>query len=67
MEIMIGSPEVGITALVLGFLPTLIALLRGHHDTFAIFLTNLLLGWTGIGWIVALIWSFTAIRRRVRE
>lgn len=48
------------------FLPTVIALLRGHHNGFAIFLTNLLLGWTAIGWIVALIWSFTAIDRRVR-
>jgi hypothetical protein len=48
------------------FLPTLIALLRGHHNGFAIFLTNLLLGWTLIGWIVALIWSTTASQRRMR-
>ncbi|WP_203292424.1 superinfection immunity protein [Maricaulis parjimensis] len=67
MEIvMLGGVETGIAALVVFFLPALIALLRGHDNTFAIFLTNLLLGWTGIGWLVALIWSFTAIRRRVR-
>jgi hypothetical protein len=67
MEIvMMGGAEVAIAALILHFIPTLIALLRGHDNTFAIFLTNLLLGWTVIGWIVALIWSFTAIRRRVR-
>lgn len=48
------------------FLPTFIALLRGHHNAFAIFLTNLLLGWTVIGWVVALIWSVTASERRVR-
>lgn len=67
MEIaMMGGMEAGIVALLLMFLPTLVALLRGHDNTFAIFLTNLLLGWTVIGWIVALIWSFTAIRRRVR-
>ena len=47
------------------FLPTVIALARGHHDGFAIFLTNLLLGWTVLGWIIALIWSVTAVRRRV--
>ncbi|MCH8491335.1 MAG: superinfection immunity protein [Oceanicaulis sp.] len=47
------------------FLPTIIALARGHHNGFAIFLTNLLLGWTVIGWIIALIWSVTAIERRV--
>ena len=64
--IMLGGVETGIAALVVFFLPVLIALLRGHDNTFAIFLTNLLLGRTGIGWIIALIWSFTAIRRRVR-
>lgn len=67
MEIMMfGGVETGIAALIIFFLPALIALLRGHDNAFAIFLTNLLLGWTGIGWLVALIWSFTAIRRRVR-
>lgn len=67
MEVIyLGGAETVVVGLILGFLPTLIALLRGHDNTFAIFLTNLLLGWTGIGWIIALIWSFTAIRRRVR-
>jgi len=66
MEIYYMGLEAAIVGLILGFLPTIIALLRGHDNTFAIFLTNLLLGWTGIGWIIALIWSFTAIRRRVR-
>jgi hypothetical protein len=67
MEIvMMGGAEFGIIALLVMFLPSLIALIRGHDNTFAIFLTNLLLGWTVIGWVVALIWSFTAIRRRVR-
>jgi Na+/melibiose symporter-like transporter len=67
MEIYIMEPGIGIAALLIGFLPTLIALLRGHDNTFAIFLTNLLLGWTGIGYIIALIWSFTSIRRRARS
>lgn len=48
------------------FLPTVIALARGHHNGFAIFLTNLLLGWTLIGWVIALIWSVTASERRIR-
>ena len=56
-----------ILLVVFHFLPTMIALLRGHHNGFAIFLTNLLLGWTVIGWIVALIWSCTAAERRWRE
>lgn len=49
-------------ALAIAFAPTVVAVLRGHQDTFAIFLTNLLLGWTFIGWIVALIWACTARR-----
>ena len=58
--------EVIILIAVLHFLPTIIALARGHHNGFAIFLTNLLLGWTVIGWVVAFIWSCTAIERRIR-
>ncbi len=57
--------EILILAALVYFLPTVIALARGHHNGFAIFLTNLLLGWTMIGWLVALIWSVTAVARRV--
>lgn len=39
------------------FLPTVIATKKKHSNTTAIFLVNLLLGFTGIGWIVALIFS----------
>jgi len=46
------------------FLPTLIAAFRSHHQTVAIFATNLLLGWTVLGWIAALIWSLTAVQRQ---
>ena len=40
------------------FLPTIIAALRGGRSVVGIFLLNLFLGWTVIGWIIALIWSF---------
>lgn len=39
------------------FLPTLIAFLRRHKNSLAIFLLNLLLGWTVLGWVVSLVWS----------
>jgi TM2 domain-containing membrane protein YozV len=39
------------------FLPGYIALRRQVSNFMPIFLTNLFLGWTGIGWIVCLIWS----------
>jgi hypothetical protein len=38
-------------------LPSLIAYLRGHRSVAAIFALNLLVGWTGVGWIGVLIWS----------
>ena len=39
------------------FLPTLIAFLRQHKNRLEIFLLNLLLGWTALGWVGSLIWS----------
>jgi Superinfection immunity protein len=39
------------------FLPTIIAALRNGRSVVGIFLLNLLLGWTVIGWIIALIWA----------
>lgn len=39
------------------FLPTLIAFLMQHKNKLAIFLLNLLLGWTILGWVVSLVWS----------
>jgi hypothetical protein len=42
------------------FLPLVIALMRGpHRQTLAIGLLNLLLGWTLVGWVVALVWAVT--------
>lgn len=39
------------------FLPTIIAILRRSSGTAGIFVLNLFLGWTFIGWIVSLIWA----------
>ena len=41
------------------FLPALIAFLRQHKNKLAIFLLNLLLGWTILGWLGSLVWSVT--------
>ena len=38
-------------------LPFLIATAREHKNRVAILLLNLFLGWTGLGWLVALIWA----------
>ncbi len=45
------------------FLPLIIAASRSHHNAVAIAALNLLLGWTALGLIIALVWSLTAIRR----
>lgn len=42
---------------VMYFLPSIIALARNKRDILAIFLLNLFLGWSGIGWIVSLVWA----------
>ena len=55
--------DIALVPLLLYFLPWIIALARGHHNAGAIFLLNLLLGWTVIGWLFAFIWSFTSVRR----
>lgn len=39
------------------FLPFLIASLRQHKNILAIFLLNLVLGWTGLGWVISLVWA----------
>ena len=39
------------------FLPWIIASLKGHVDRTAIGLLNLLLGWTFVFWVVALVWT----------
>jgi Superinfection immunity protein len=49
----------GLVGLVLYFLPTIIVLARRKKNVLGPILVNVLLGWTVIGWIVALIWALT--------
>jgi hypothetical protein len=53
-----------ILVLALYFLPGIIASARSHHNALAIWVLNLFLGWTALGWIVALVWAFTAVQRK---
>ena len=55
--LMLGSTAIGIY-----FLPAIIGFSRGHHNSAAIFLLNLFLGWTFLAWVAALVWSVTAVR-----
>ncbi|NLL90604.1 MAG: superinfection immunity protein [Dehalococcoidales bacterium] len=57
------SSFIGIIAFIISlavyFLPTIIAAVRKKRNILAIFLLNLFLGWTFIGWVVALVWAVT--------
>jgi hypothetical protein len=41
------------------FLPAIVGFYRKHHRAWAIFALNLFLGWTVVGWIVAMVWAAT--------
>lgn len=42
------------------FLPSVIAMLRGHNNIGPIMIVNFAFGWTAIGWFVALAWCVSA-------
>ncbi len=48
-----------ILAFALYFLPYLTALQNKKRDSKAIGVLNLFLGWTIIGWVIALVWATT--------
>jgi len=47
-------------AAILYFVPTWVAISRGAKNACGILLLNLFLGWMGLGWVIALIWSVCA-------
>lgn len=55
---------IGFVLLLVYFLPALVASGRHHHNAGAIVVLNLFLGWTFLGWVVALVWASTAVDRR---
>ncbi|MFI5020906.1 MAG: superinfection immunity protein [Alphaproteobacteria bacterium] len=46
------------------FAPLWIALLRHHPDAVGIATFNLLLGWTVIGWLLAMVWALSSVPER---
>lgn len=56
-----GSSIIGfvILWLALYFLPSIVAAVRKHRNESAIVALNIFLGWTVIGWVVALVWALT--------
>ena len=48
-----------IMVLAIYLLPVLIASTRKHNNFGYILMLNLFAGWTGIGWIIAAVWSMS--------
>ena len=48
---------IGIVILNIYFLPAIIAFKTKHRNILSIFILNLLLGWTFIGWTISLVWA----------
>lgn len=68
---MLNSPEIFTlmffaVLLALSFLPTLIAW-QGGKKVLAVFLINLFLGWSILGWLVALILAICSEKKEVIE
>ena len=53
-----------VVLLAIYFIPTLVAHSNKKDDTIAIFLLNLLLGWTFLGWVIALVWAATKDKKQ---
>lgn len=52
-----GLLLLGLVAFAIYFVPTLIAIFRGHAYSGVIFALNLCGGWTGLGWLAAMVWA----------
>lgn len=49
-----------IAGLVLYFVPCWVAIARRHRSQLAIGVLTIFLGWTGLGWLAALVWACTS-------
>jgi hypothetical protein len=56
MEDLIGPLEL---LLLFYLIPTIVALIRGHRSVLAIGFVNVVLGWSVIGWLWAMIWALS--------
>lgn len=55
----LGGSVLLVVAIAVYFVPAMVAKKRNHSNATPVFLVNLFLGWTVIGWIAALIWANT--------
>jgi len=70
ISLLAGDAATGFAfALIIGiyFLPDWIAQSRGHPNRGSIFILNLFLGWTFLGWVAALVWANSYIDKNKRQ
>lgn len=63
-----ASDKVIVLTLIIGagiiyILPTFIAFYRKHPNRWPIFAINIVFGGTGLGWLAAIIWAFSAVHK----
>lgn len=61
---LMGMSLIGTVLIAAYLIPTIIAIKREHRNKVPIFVVNLLLGWIGIPWAIALAWSLMDDTRR---
>lgn len=59
--VILGLVCFGLFMVLLELLPGFIAAMRGHPSALGIFALCFFLGWTGIAWIIALVWSLSSV------
>ena len=64
MSFLLGLPillivVICVVAFCIHFIPAIVAGNRHARNFWWIFLLNLLLGWTFVGWVIALVWAMT--------
>ncbi len=62
----IGSTPLwlAVVLLVIYFIPWGAAVTNGRKDVLSIFILNLFVGWTVIGWVLALVWACLPERKK---
>jgi len=64
-----GDPMFGVifVGMIVGMymLPTIVAYRRHHHNRGTITLLNIFLGWTFLGWVIAISMAASGVRRDV--
>jgi len=62
-EVTWGTWIILLVMLAIYFIPTIVAIYRHHPNSGPIVIVNMFLGWTLLGWVGALAWAATAIKK----